>query len=153
MGKFEDLTVKQLDDSLRTFGAERPHRTPPGGWVKTIRSALGMSIRQLAERAGLSRTSVASAERSEAASSVQLSTLQRLADALDCDVVYSLVPRTTLRDRLRKQARLKADRLVGRVSDTMELEAQGVSAHERQRQRDELIEELLRDRGRDFWDD
>ena len=111
-----------------------------------------MTARQLAERTGKSKTTVLSTERNEASGTVQLDTLQNLADALDCDLVYALVPRTSLRERLERQACMIAAETVGRVSVSMELEAQGVPEEERARQIDELAEEVLRARKRDFWD-
>lgn len=49
-------------------------------------------------------------------------------------------------------AEKKVKRLVGRVSDSMDLEAQGVASRERQRQLEEVVDEMLRNRGQDFWD-
>ena len=50
------------------------------------------------------------------------------------------------------QRQLAADRL-NRVSTSMELEVQGVSEQERQRQNEEIAGSLLRDRPKNFWDD
>ena len=41
---------------------------------------------------------------------------------------------------------------MGRVSESMELERQGIAIEERDRQTRELIDDVLRERGRDFWD-
>jgi len=111
-----------------------------------------MSLRQVSQRAGLSKTSISSAEAGEARGTVQLNTLQRLADALDCDLVYALVPKSSLARTLEVQAEKKAAQRVGRVADSMELEAQGVPDGETERQVGELAGRLLRDRGRSFWD-
>jgi len=111
-----------------------------------------MTARQLAARSGKAQTTVLSTERNEASGTVQLDTLQNLADALDCDLVYALVPRTSLRERLERQACAIASQTVGRVSVSMELEAQGVPEEERARQVEGLAEEILRARKRDFWD-
>ena len=152
MGTFEDLRVRQLDQALSPFQALR-HRPPPRvGWARSIREALGLSVRMVAERAGLSKTGVRSAEANEAKGTIQLDSLRRLAEAMDCDVVYALVPRTSLSRSLEHQAERIAEGLVGRVSESMELEAQGVPEAERQRQIREMASDLLRDRGRGFWD-
>jgi predicted DNA-binding mobile mystery protein A len=111
-----------------------------------------MSVRQLAERAGLSKTSVASAEASEARGTVQLNSIQRLAEAMDCRLVYAIVPNDSLRHAIEEQAERRAARLVAQVSDSMELEEQGVSREEKRRQVRDLADEVLRSRGRDFWD-
>ncbi len=150
--RFDELRVRQLDEALAPFQDLRYRPAPRGGWLRTIREALGMSARQLAERTGKSKTTVLSTERNEASGAVQLDSLRHLADALDCDLVYAIVPRTSLRQRLDGQAHAIASQTVDRVSASMELEAQGVSEDERARQIDELAEEVLRARKRDFWD-
>ena len=120
--------------------------------MRTIREALGMTTRQLAARTGKSKTAVLSTERNEASGTVQFDTLQNLADALDCDVVYAIVPRTSLGERLDRQACMVASQTVGRVSASMELEEQAVSEDQRARQIAELAEKILCVRKRYFWD-
>jgi len=152
VSSIDDLRVRQLDDALLPF-AELKHRPPPSqGWARTIRETLGISLRQLSERAGLSKTTVRSAERNESRGTVQLKSLRTLAEAMDCDLVYALVPRTSLAESIRLQAERIASGLVHRVSDSMKLEQQGVSPVENERQIRDLTAALLRDRGRDFWD-
>ncbi len=150
--RFDELRVRQLDEALVPFQELRSRPGPRAGWLRTIREALGMTARQLAARTGKSQTTVLSIERNEANGTVQLDSLRNLADALDCEVVYAIVPRTSLRERLDRQACAIASKTVGRVSASMELEDQGVSEDERARQIDELAEEILRARRRDFWD-
>lgn len=112
-----------------------------------------MSLRQLAERTGLSKTSVTSIETSESNGTVQLDSLKKIADGLECEVVYVLVPRVSLHETIRKQAYRKARTLVNQVSDSMDLEAQGINDHEKTRQIQELVDDMVRRRGRDFWND
>jgi len=151
MGRLEKLRIRQLDDTLDDLKGLTQLSTPDQGWVRTIRQALGMSIRQLAARTGLSKTSVASIESSEAKGTVQLDSLSKLADGLNCRLVYALVPRTSLAQLLSDQATAKATVLVELVSDSMDLEMQGVSDPEKQRQILELADELLSSPGRGFW--
>jgi hypothetical protein len=53
-----------------------------------------------------------------------------MADALGCDLVYALVPRRPLRRMLEDQAFRRAEALVERVSESMEMEDQGVAVRE-----------------------
>lgn len=152
MGNLDDLRIRQLDEALAPFNPLRRRPPPQTGWAKAIREALGISVRQMSRRTGLSRTSITSAETGEAKGAVQFDTLRGLADALDCDLVYALIPRTSLAQTLEAQARRKAAALVGRVADSMKLEAQGVAHEETERQVSELAATILRDRGRGFWD-
>ena len=69
------------------------------------------TLRQVAERAGLSATSVQSAELNEMKGSIQLDSLRKLADVLDCDLLYALVPRSSLANTLERQAKERAERI------------------------------------------
>ena len=81
---------------------------PPGGWLRAIREALGMSMAQLGRRMGLPRQGVLALERREASGAVSLKTLREAAAALDAELVYAIVPRRSLARMLQKQARRKA---------------------------------------------
>jgi predicted DNA-binding mobile mystery protein A len=124
---------------------------PRGGWLRAIRKALGMSTAQLAGRLGVAQQAIANFERNEAAGKITLQSLQRVAQALDCRVVYAVVPNKPLAQMRRARALELADRLVRPVAHSMKLEAQGVSAKETQRQRKELADEILRGSARKLW--
>lgn len=81
---------------------------PAAGWIRTVRESLGMTTRQLGRRMGVAHTSVAGLEHGEVAGTLKLDTLRRAADALDCDLVYALVPRRPLTETVWTQARRKA---------------------------------------------
>jgi len=102
---------------------------------------------------GISKTTAATFERNETAETVKLGSLRAVAEALDCDLVYALVPRASLEDSVRRRARLVAERVVGRVSESMALEDQAVSVAERERQVTDMAEELWREMPRELWDE
>jgi predicted DNA-binding mobile mystery protein A len=151
--QFEKLKVNQLDEALRPFQQLKQLTPPREGWTREIRGALGMSQRQLAERMGVSTTSAQSAERNEGRRKIQLDSLVALAEGLDCDLVYALVPRRSLQSTLEERAKELSRRIVYRVSVSMELEEQGSSEKDNRRQVDELAADLLRERPKYFWDD
>ncbi len=66
---------------------------PKEGWVRSLRKALGMSSPQLAKRLGISKSQTSQMERMEAEDRITLKQLRRVADSLDCDLIYALVPR------------------------------------------------------------
>jgi predicted DNA-binding mobile mystery protein A len=152
MDKYAKLQIRQLDEALEPFQQLKTSPPPREGWIKAIRVSLGMSLRQLSQRTGLSKTSVASIESLEGKGTAQLDSIRRLANSMDCELVYALVPRHSLQKTVEKQARLKAADLVDRVSTSMELEEQGISPADRARQVQELTEEILRTRKRGLWD-
>lgn len=122
---------------------------PAKGWVKAIREALGMSGKQLAQRLKIAPQNVDLLEKSEAADTIQLKTLRRAAEALNCTLVYALVPNTSLEAMVKARAREIALHDLGRVAHTMNLEAQETD----ERDLEERIEDYIRDvlRARDLW--
>jgi predicted DNA-binding mobile mystery protein A len=114
----------------------RPH----GGWVRAIREALGMTAAELAERMGVSQPSVTRLEQSERDGVARLDTLRRVADALECDVVYALVPRRPLEDMVTAQARRRAREHIEQVAHTMALEDQVVAGRTLAEQFDRLTD-------------
>lgn len=75
------------------------HGGPPLGWIRMMREARGLSLRQLAARLGVQGNSVHVAERREIAGGISLYQLQRIADALECDLFYAFVPRRPAKAR------------------------------------------------------
>jgi predicted DNA-binding mobile mystery protein A len=100
----------------------------------------------------LSETSIRSAEKNEAKGTIQLNTLSKLADALDCEVIYALVPRTTLQRTVEQQAERMASDLVSRVANSMKLEDQGTSRAEELHSIDSMKAEIIRKLPPTFWD-
>src|ERR1700722_17273494 len=92
-------------DRLR-LAADEPQ--PHQGRIRPIRDALGMSSTELASRMTVGQSTISGLERSEVRGTIKLETLRRAAGALDCDVLYYLVPRTTLEDTVQRRARSKA---------------------------------------------
>jgi predicted DNA-binding mobile mystery protein A len=106
---------------------------PPSGWIKAIRGALGLSIRQLAERVGVSHGSINQLEKREAMRKVTLESLDQAARAMDCKVVYAVVPANnsdTLDEILRRHAIEAATQILKEVSHSMRMEGQGTSVRQ-----------------------
>src|SRR4051812_24912152 len=96
---------ERLDERLAPLKPADRFRAPPKGWVRAIRDALGMTGVQFARRLRVRPPSVASLEVSEASGAIQLNTLRRAAEALDCTLVYALVPNDSLEGAIRTRAR------------------------------------------------
>ena len=151
--KKASLKRLQLTDALRPAAAARGLRAPPGGWLRAVREALGITQAQLARRMHISRQSLQDFERAEAEGRITLDSLARVAGALDCRMVYAVVPENGSLDDIRiRRAEAVADRLLKPTSHSMKLEAQGVSERERKRQRKLLVESLLRESPRKLWE-
>ena len=115
---------RTLDQRLAELRPIERFTVPRTGWIKALRESLAMSQADLARKMGLTQAAVASMERSEASDKIQLDTLRRVADTMDCDLVYALVPRTGLESTLRAQARRELTPHLRAVAQTMSLEDQ-----------------------------
>lgn len=80
---------------------------------------------QLGSRIGVRPQTIEAIEKSEAAGTIQLNTLRRAAEALDCTLVYALVPNSSLQAVVEARARKIAIRELQRVAHTMRLELKG----------------------------
>lgn len=149
--KQHDIKISQLTKAIGEY--PRRHKAPPrSGWIRALREALGMTQTQLAARLGVARQTVDDLERAEAGRRITLESLDRLAQALGCRVVYAVVPERGSLDDLRRQRALAlAEALLRRGEHSMKLEAQGVSRSERERQRKRLAEQILHGSSRKLW--
>lgn len=146
------LKRMQLADALRPYPSPETATAPRGGWVRALREALGMTQAQLGGRAGISRQSVQDFERAEAERRITLESLDRLARAMGCRMVYALVPEGGTLDGLRERRALAlAEAQLQPADHSMKLEAQGVTAPERERQRKLLADALLNGSPRKLW--
>lgn len=150
--KHKQIARRQLDITLDKLAEVRSIKPPPKGWIRAVREALGMSGKQLAGRLQVSQPRVFKLEQGEPSGALTLKTMRQAAEALDCVFVYALVPRSTLEETVRTQARAVAGERLQRVSHTMLLEAQGLSMKEQQAFLDDAIEELARETPKDLWD-
>jgi len=143
--------TRQLDHALASLHpAPQP---PPGGWIRAVREALGMSRIQFARRLGIARPNTYRLEADEVSGSVSLRRLRRAAEALDCRLVYALVPKDSLEETVRRQATRQAERRLGRVNLSQALEASAVADNPLSRQVEDLTAELMIQRPRSLWDD
>lgn len=140
-----------LDKRLMSLRPIDKFAVPPKGWVRAIRDALGMSGAQLAVRLGVKAPSVVALEQSETADTIRLETLRRAALALDCQLVYALVPNKPLTDIVAERAQAKALGVIGGVSHSMTIENQQVFDDNLEERIQNFISETLRDR--DLWED
>lgn len=142
---------QRLDERLSVLKPEERFRAPPKGWLKAIRDAVGMTGVQFARRLGVRPQSVEGLEQSEATGAIQLKTLRRAAEALDCTLVYALVPNATLEGAVRARARKIALRDLGRVAHTMKLEAQDTGDANLEARIEAYIRDKLSER--DIWNE
>lgn len=128
-------------------------RTPPEGWLRTARKALGMSGAQLAKKMRVTRARVAQAEQAELSGGTTLKSMQAAAEAMGCRFVYAIVPDKRIEDVIMAQARKKALALVGTASTHMALENQNLPNTKIAQEVERLTREMAREMPPDFWSD
>ncbi|MBK8840823.1 MAG: mobile mystery protein A [Hyphomonadaceae bacterium] len=146
------LAAQQLDRRFLEIGdtcvaPERPAR----GWIKAIREALGMTTAQLAKRMGVPQPRIAELEKREAGRIVTLRSLERAAEALDCRLIYILVPNDSLEDRVNSRAEAVAEAHLAAVDHTMRLEKQSVTDRQRREAMKKKIVADLLERPARLW--
>jgi len=149
--QFRDLQLQQMDALLGSWKSSQLCARPKTGWVRAVRETLGMSAAAFARRLGISHTGVRKLEASEASDAITLATLRKLAQALDCEVQYALVPRTTLAQQLQDQAQAVARAHLLPIAHSMALEDQAVNGPSNKLQLDLAAKGLLEGSRRELW--
>jgi predicted DNA-binding mobile mystery protein A len=147
------LAATQLDrklPGLRKAASQLRGAKPAGGWIRGVRRALGLSTVALGRRLGLAQQSIVQLEANEKTETITLSSLRRVASALDAELVYAIVPRKNLRETITQQALKIAAERISPVAQSMKLESQGLTDKELHERIEELARELER-RPRDLW--
>jgi predicted DNA-binding mobile mystery protein A len=137
----------------RAAQAARDLSVPKEGWIRTVRKSLGMSGAQLGRKLGVTRAYISNTERAELSSSVTLKTLEQMANAMDCRLVYAIVPEKDMAGIISKKATEKARAILETTNKHMALEDQGLSPNQVQSEIERLADEMKRDRLSELWDE
>ena len=121
--EFRQLRLSQLDRALENMRSVPPR--PTGGWIASVREALGLTLQQVSKQIRASRQSVQQLEKAEAEDRITLGALRRVAKAMGCDLLYALVPNTgSFSELAERPTRDRATRDAKSVVQTMLLEGQ-----------------------------
>lgn len=128
-------------------------RRPERGWLKPLREALGMTATQFAKRLGVSQPRISAIEKAEASKSITLETLERAANALDCDLHYFILPRSgSLKDQVQEQAIKAAWQKLKSTKHNMALEKQSVDYDDEQEQISHIAKTLVEKSDSSMWE-
>ena len=128
-----ELTLTQIDRRFEALRSMKDKSQVREGWIKFMRNALGMTINDLAKLLSLSRIRVAQAERGEAEGKITIATLKKMAEAMDCEFIYSFVPKKDIRTAIHDKAVAKATEILSTAELHMKLEDQAVSGNKKER--------------------
>jgi predicted DNA-binding mobile mystery protein A len=123
--QYRELRLSQLAETLKAFeGAKREVR-PNRGWLRAIREALGMTLEQVGRKMRVTRQQILAFEHAEAENRITLRSLSQVAEALGCELVYAIVPKSgTITELAEQPARSEARKRILAVEHTMSLEDQ-----------------------------
>lgn len=126
---------------------------PPAGWIYSIRQALGMSMRQLGNRMGITPQSVKEIEEREKNGTVTLKVLRQFGQALNLKLVYGFIPSEgSLEKIIERRAWELAKEIVTRTSASMKLEDQENKPGRLKKAVKEKAEELRLQMPKYLWD-
>ena len=151
-GKQKKLAREQLDETMKSFDPLKAMPAPGKGWIRAIRDTLGMTGVQLAKRLNVNQQRVARIEQDEILGKVTLNTIQNAAEAMDCVFVYGVVPRDSLEQIVRKQAKVVAKNRMALSNQMMRLEMQELSEAEKAKAMQNLIDEIIDTMPKSLWD-
>ena len=134
-----NLLIDQLEARIQLFEPTRKLPNPPTGWIRAVRTSLGMSLQQLAKKLDITKQSVQEIEKREKDGAVTIKSLKEIARILDMQLVYGFVPKEGSLDKyIENKAHSLAKKIVLKTSNTMKLEDQQNS--------DERIKKAIKER-------
>lgn len=126
---------------------------PAEGWVRAVRTALGMSGAQLGRRLGVTRAAVSNAEKAELHGGITLKMMQQMAAAMGCRFIYAIVPESKIEDIIYQRALEKARLQVEVAGVHMALENQALQKAELEAEIKRLADEMVKQAGSELWND
>lgn len=147
------LQIEQLDTKMQAYSRLKTVPGPGNGWIKAIRSAIGMSLVQLGNRLNITKQSVQEIEQRERDGSITLKSLEDVARALDMKLVYGFIAKDgSLEALIDRKANELATRIVKRTSNSMKLEDQENTEQRIKKAIAERSDELRRELPKILWD-
>lgn len=140
------IQIRALDKKLLKIKPFLPVIAKNQSWIRTIRESLGMTVKQLASRLGITQGRVSIMEQNE--KNMKISTLEKVAAAMDCQFVPLFIPNKTLEQTVRNQAEKKAKEILANVNQNMALENQ-LSTEEEILQ--DMIEDYIHRNTKQIW--
>jgi predicted DNA-binding mobile mystery protein A len=101
----QDVLTTGLDARVPALRLAQANALKPArGWLRAVRSVLSLSQGHVAKKVAMTRQSYAGLEAAEQRGAISLNSLQRAAEAMDCDLVYFIVPRESVARTYRELA-------------------------------------------------
>jgi predicted DNA-binding mobile mystery protein A len=151
--KKNKLQFQHLGEKMGKVAAMVNLVMPTIGWIKTIRTGIGMSLEQLGNKLSVTKQAIRDIENREKEGSITIKSMQEIANVLDMKFVYAFVPKEgSLEAMIEKRAIEVAKKIVNRTSNTMKLEDQANSEDRIQKAIKERAEEIINKTPKILWD-
>lgn len=141
------IQIRALDKKTSSLNHCKDIISPGRSWINTIREALGMTALQLAKRLNITQPRIAQMEKNE--KNLKISTMEKMAKALDCEFVYYFKPKTTFQDIVENQAKKKAEEILDNVNVNMSLENQDIKPEDAIT---DMANDLIQNKTKLIWD-
>lgn len=149
----KSLRFQQLNNKMLLLVRLKKVATPPTGWIKAIRMAIGMSLPQLGHKLSVSKQAVADIENREKDGTITIKALKEVAASLNMQLVYGFVPNEgSLEKMVEQRASELATQIVLRTANTMKLEDQANSEKRIKKAIRERTEALTNEMPKFLWD-
>ena len=141
------MQIRALDKKTSSLTDARNIVPKDNSWINTVREAIGMTAVQLAKRLGVTQPRIAKMEVNE--ENLKLSTMKKVAEAMNCDFVYYFKPKTSFQDIVQTQAKKKAEEILLGVNLNMALENQDIQTKEAV---DDMADDFVNGNTKKIWD-
>jgi predicted DNA-binding mobile mystery protein A len=149
----QSLQIQQLSSKMEAYNGLQKITPPPTGWIKAIRTAIGMSMLQLGKRLSITKQSIQDIERREKDGSITIKSLREAAKAMDMQLVYGFVPTDgSLEQLIERKAKELATEIVLRTNNTMKLEDQQNTKQRIEKAIQERTVEIKNEMPKSLWD-
>jgi predicted DNA-binding mobile mystery protein A len=140
MDKYAYLKVSQLDRKIQGISNSD---LPQTGWINVVRNTLNITFAYIAKKLNTSPQVIKKFEQNEIEGSITINTLKKVADAMECNLVYAFVPKAgSFEGLIDNRAEQISELLISRASNSMDLEMQSVNDGENLNHKSQMKSEL-----------
>ncbi len=151
--KKQQLLLSQIDRKIALYNLLKDTSPPNQGWIKTIRIALKMTLKQLGRRMEITPQSVKEIEEREEAGTVSINLLKKFGETMEMKFVYGFIPeKGSLENLIEERAYEVAKEIVMRTSKNMEIEDQLIMEEQLKKSIQIMKTEIIREMPNYLWD-
>lgn len=149
MDKFTHLKISQLDSKLKKF---HDFEIPENGWINKIRNTLDITFAYIATKLKTSPQVIKKFEQNEIDGSITLNTLKKVADAMECSLVYAFIPKEkSFESLVDKKADKISEYISSGISNSMNLEHQKLNKSALAKHKKQMKNDLLKNNLKNLW--